>query len=233
MTPLIGITGRRKKGREIPSLRGATFDLDLDLYFASYATAVAEAKGNPVFISFDSDVQSIVAKLDGLLLSGGADIEPDRYGALPDGLGEYEPFRDDFEFRLLGEAVRQGKPILGICRGLQLINVFLGGTLYQHVPAHAFFDDDPTRRVHEVEIAEGSVLSDYYPEIIKVNSLHHQMVKELASDLQATARDLDGYVEAVQTADRKIVAVQWHPELHGEYEPLFDWLIAEASKSPL
>jgi len=138
--PLIGLTGRRKKGRQIVGNLAGLEDADIDMYYCEYTRAVLAAGGVPVHLPLDVAPVDVVGRLDGLLMSGGTDIDPDRYGqeSAPELIAP-EAERDDFEFAVLDQAAELGVPTLGICRGLQVINVHAGGTLHQHVPEHAGF----------------------------------------------------------------------------------------------
>jgi putative glutamine amidotransferase len=173
-------------------------------------------------------------ELDGLVLQGGTDISPRMYGeeALrPEWAGD--PERDRYELELLNRFLDSRKPVLGICRGLQLINVALGGTLYQDTAtqnpgAHAHHDpavyDD---KYHHVEILPGTRLASLYPGVrhARVNSLHHQAVKGLGDGLRVEARSLDDdVIEAVRHEGPQYIAgVQWHPEfLHGRGDDVLD-----------
>ena len=155
--------------------------------------------------------------LDGLVLQGGADISPLTYGEAPlkpEWAGD--PMRDRYEIELVRTFAAAGKPVLGICRGAQLINVALGGSLHQDIPAHR--SDDYDQHAHEVRLEPGSGLARLYGETgpRRVVSIHHQAIKRLAPDLQVEARAEDGVIEAVRGAGASyICAVQWHPEFHG------------------
>jgi gamma-glutamyl-gamma-aminobutyrate hydrolase PuuD len=150
--------------------------------------------------------------LAGLLLAGGSDIAPDRYGALPQPeTGEPDGARDQLEIALVREALARDLPVLAICRGLQLLNVALEGTLVQHIDGHKCPD---LRDAHPIAIAPASRLAsilethDYW-----VNSRHHQAADKLASGAVVTATAPDGIVEALELPDKRfVVAVQWHPE---------------------
>lgn len=229
--PLIGLPGRRKKGSQITDFPDILHDLDLDLYFADYGRGVIEAGGLPVNLPIDVDIEAVAQRLDGVLLTGGTDIDPARYGADPDPeLLGIETERDDLELQLLETALNRDIPVLGICRGIQLVNVHLGGTLNQHIPEHARFDVSADTEVHEVTMAPDSVLGDIYGERRQVNSLHHQTVADVAPGLTVTATADDGTIEGLELGDN-LVAVQWHPEMMRSRptDPIFSWLVDRAS----
>lgn len=226
--PLIGLPGRRKTGGQIEGFPKILDGLDVDLYVADYARAITAAGGIPVHLPFDVDPKDIGACLDGLVLPGGADVEPVLYGAVAE-TDEMPPekIRDDFEFALLDVAEANDTPVLGICRGIQLINVWAGGDLHQDVPQHAAFDDPPATLQHEITFTEGSRLRGLYGEHHTVNSLHHQTLKNVGERYRVTGRAGDGQIEAIEHVELPIIAVQWHPEMLPEAsdDPLFKWLI--------
>jgi putative glutamine amidotransferase len=178
-------------------------------------------------------VHDVVEALDGLVLQGGADVAPQSYGEeplRPQWAGDR--VRDLYEIELLWEFIIQGKPVLGICRGAQLINVACGGTLYQDLPtllpgAIAHRDDVLyDRHHHGIELAPGSGLAKLYPGCAqaRVNSIHHQAVRKLGSDLAVEARAVgDEVVEAIRwQGGGYMLGTQWHPEFHGDAEGLLD-----------
>ena len=230
--PLIGITGRTKTAGEL-NMKHETFrDLHLDVYYCDYALAVIAAGGLPVFLPVSADPARYADRLDGLLLTGGTDIEPERYGQEPSPeLYTREPERDAFELSLLDGALDTEKPVLGICRGIQVLNVHGGGTLHQHVPPHACHDQPPDSIIHRVDLAEGSLAASLYGPSIQVNSLHHQIIDELADGYSATGRSDDGAIEVIEARRRPWLGVQWHPELMDsrDRDPVFDWLVKAAS----
>jgi putative glutamine amidotransferase len=165
--------------------------------------------------------------LDGLVLHGGADVSPLSYGEEP--LQEKwagDKIRDEYEIDLVAAFERQGKPVFGVCRGLQLLNVAYGGTLYQDIATQrpeALVHRDAAvydRNFHTVEVRPGSRLAQLYPEAgrVMVNSIHHQAIKDLASGFAVEAvSDEDGVIEAIRREDPArpyLAAVQWHPEFH-------------------
>ena len=145
---------------------------------------------------------------DMLLLPGGGDVEPWRYGA-ENTASAVEPGRDEAEFRLLETFLAAGKPILGVCRGLQVINVYFGGTLHQDIPGHSQVQGRDRR--HGSRIAP-SILRELYGDALEVNSAHHQAVDRLGAGLRAVQWGEDGVVEALVHDCFPILALQWHPE---------------------
>jgi putative glutamine amidotransferase len=235
--PLIGLTGRRWPaaflGTNVPfAMRGLTFDL----HFSDYPTSVAEAGGLPVELARDADVDGVVERLDGVVLSGGADLDPAHYGAEAHSeLGQLEQDRDEWEFALLSAARARHLPVLAICRGFQLVNVAFGGTLVQHVSidegaGHPQWDVDGRKATHEVRVVAGTLASTLLPANWPVNSLHHQTVAEVGRGLVISARATDGVVEGLETPDGDLLAVQWHPELLAKPDPTFRWLVGEAQR---
>jgi putative glutamine amidotransferase len=177
--------------------------------------------------------------LDGLVLQGGADISPLAYGEQPlkpEWAGD--PMRDAYEIELVRAFTALGKPVLGICRGAQLINVALGGTLHQDVPAHR--SDDYDQHAHEVRLEPGSGLARLYGETgpRRVVSIHHQAIKRLGRGLRVEAHsEPDGLIEAIRgEGPGYVCAVQWHPEFHGARRgfldggPLLDEFLAAARR---
>lgn len=177
---------------------------------ANYAQALSACGMQPVF---SLDVKD-AAGCGGLLLCGGGDIEPHRYGQENRGSKNFEPLRDEKELALVRDFMEAGLPVLGICRGLQVLNTALGGTLVQDLPtaaAHAWEEPDGDKQ-HMVRAQPGSFLERLYGERFSVNSAHHQGADAIAPGLQAAALAEDGVVEALCCPERKLYAVQWHPE---------------------
>jgi len=160
---------------------------------------------------------SIADRLDALVLVGGADVDPSRYGARRDeATGRSHPWRDDNELTLLESFMRAGRPVLGICRGAQILNTFLGGTLYQHLPdVTGNKDHQPLPgEFGEVNVTSepGSKVAAVMGETFSVACSHHQAVDRLGAGLVVTAHSDDGIAEAVELEDGFVVGVQWHPE---------------------
>ena len=228
--PLIGITtyGRSRRGRyKLP---------------AAYVEAVRRAGGVPVLLPpGDERVEELVARLDGFLLAGGGDVAPDLYGGETHAAIErVDRKRDAFEIALVHALVAEGAPALSICRGCQVVNVALGGTLHEHLPdvvgagvPHREAAPDGEVR-HTVWVEPGSrlaaVMADETPEPV---SSHHQAPDLVGSVLRVVARAEDGAIEALELPDHPwLLAVQWHPELTAADDPsqqrLFDALVAAA-----
>ena len=228
--PLIGVSvGRLPSGNRV--IDGADRD---------YSRAVQLAGGAPVLLPAlsDLDVAVLVGRVDGLLLTGGGDVDPSNYGAEPAAAtGGVDPDRDRAEFAMLDTALERGIPVLGICRGCQVINVALGGTLLQHLPdvtATEHLHREPRDWIsHTVRVEAGSRLQKVTGlDEIEVNSIHHQAVDRLAPPLRPVACAPDGIIEAVEHPDRGLVAVQWHPESlvpAPAHLALFEWLTGAAS----
>ncbi len=199
---------------------------------ASYVDTVAAAGGCPVLLSpsdgtVDVDVvaSSVVAGLDALVLVGGGDVDPARYGQAPNpATAGVDPGRDASELALLRAALDVDLPVLAICRGMQLLNVHLGGTLIQHVPDVVGDDRHQPARgcFSDVVVATeaGSAVAKFLGETASVRCSHHQAVDRLGGGLVVTARAADGLPEAVELPEaRFVVGVQWHPEEDADRRP--------------
>ncbi|TMR95367.1 gamma-glutamyl-gamma-aminobutyrate hydrolase family protein [Nonomuraea basaltis] len=197
-----------------------------------YVEQVVRAGGQPVVLPPAGDPASLVGGLDGLILAGGGDIDPARYGAEPhERTGYVREFRDEAEFSLMTAALEAGLPYLGICRGLQVLNVALGGSLHQHLPdvvGHTEHSPEPGRFGHlPVTPAPGTRLSKVLgTDPLTVPHYHHQAIDRLAPGLTVAATAEDGTIEAVELDSGPFtMAVQWHPEA-AEDGALFEALVA-------
>lgn len=230
LEPLIGITGRQALVPEhFPEALG---DLRNELFVSAYAQAVAATGAIPLWISRSADPTKVVARLDGVIIAGGQDVDPRIYGATPGPRTTVlDPARDAFEIELVRAAVAMHRPLLGICRGTQILNVALGGTLEHDLPvgtgeSHSFMGYPATFRSHEVELAPRSQLAQLFGSKVMVNSYHHQSVKALGSRLIVAGRAPDGVVEAIEMPRADVLGVQWHPEMLPGVDPVFSWLAA-------
>ncbi|GGE37086.1 gamma-glutamyl-gamma-aminobutyrate hydrolase family protein [Streptococcus himalayensis] len=222
---IVGITGNEK---EMPPMSGLTYvAVAKDL-----ADGVREAGGLPLVIPVGEPTMAkdYVAMIDKLILSGGQHVSPHFYGEKQTvESDDYSLARDQFELALIAEALKQKKPIFAVCRGMQLVNVALGGSLEQEVTDH--WQENLEGTSHEVELSPQSRVSQLFDQGSSINSFHRQSIKELAPDLVATARDpRDGTIEAVEgRGDIPILGLQWHPEFlrhHSKkHQDLFDYLV--------
>lgn len=187
-------------------------------YYEKFVRAVAASGGDPLLLPIGRGASpalpEAVAGIDGLLLPGGWDVDPALYGEeRSHGVGPADPALDRGEVLLVRAAVGRGVPVFGICRGQQLINVALGGTLHQHLPSHDMHGLDRDYLAHEIEVDPDSELGRAARgRPVEVNSLHHQAIKNLGAGLRVTGRSPDGIIEAVESEGAGVVAVQCHPE---------------------
>jgi putative glutamine amidotransferase len=222
--PLIGITARN--GRD--SDRHPTTVL-----LQAYLDAILSAGGMPFIIpSYLSGqmLEDLYSRLDGILFSGGGDIALDHFEGVPHpSIDLVDPLRDAAELWLLRTAAGQGKPLLGICRGVQVMNVALGGTLYTHIPDqlpramdHQSPGSQRRKLVHSVEVDGASRAAGIFGETrLQVNSLHHQGLKDVAPALRVAGHAPDGLVEVVELSGHPYaLGVQWHPEWLTDQPPM-------------
>lgn len=235
------------EGKFVKRVIGITTNMDQENNVqlnAAYVNTVVKAGGLPILLpaGIEHNVQHVGGLIDGLLLTGGGDIDPTLYGEEPHlKLGSVSPQRDCAEIALVKEMFRLDKPILGICRGLQILNVACGGRMYQDI--HTHHDQFALQHVqkaprnhlsHFVHVEKGTMLESIVNRVqFKVNSFHHQAVRHVPKPFIVSAVASDGIVEAIEsTAHRFVMGVQWHPEELCEYEDdismsLFRRLIAE------
>ncbi|MFZ5944421.1 MAG: gamma-glutamyl-gamma-aminobutyrate hydrolase family protein [Bacillota bacterium] len=232
MQPIIGIT--------------AGFNNNEEKHFITdyYVKAIESLGGIPILLPSVGInlVEALYEQVDGIIFSGGGDVDPGYFGQSPlRGIGEITPLRDRFELYLAKKALNGKKPVLGICRGMQILNIAAGGNIYQDIEHITKIEHDQKAPkwapYHEIEVANNSLLLDIIGKNkIKVNSFHHQAVKDIGAGLIKSAWTEDGIVEAVESVNRErmIIGVQWHPECCWDRDKnakaLFEYLVGNAKK---
>lgn len=245
LKPVIGITCTTR--HTTPAYPWQT-PLAQDSQNRDYVDSVTQAGGVALLLpcALDGDgITELLGRLDGLIVAGGGDLDPSFYHEEPhEGLGAVDPFRDALDAAIIPAALERGDlPVLGICRGIQVLNVFCGGTLYQDLSMrenttlqhrqHAPRD----HASHEATIQPGTILAGTLEaSAVRVNSFHHQAVRDVAPDFVVSARAPDGVIEGIELPDRRFcVAVQWHPEhmtvRHEHARQLFRALVAAAQEN--
>ena len=222
---VVGITGNEK---EMPAMSGIKYvAVAQDL-----SEGVKQAGGLPIVIPIGKPelAKDYVDMVDKLILSGGQHVDPRFYGQEKEiDSDDYSLARDQFELALIKEALRQKKPIFAVCRGMQLLNVALGGSLHQSIQGH--WQEDVSGTSHSLEIRPNSRVSQLFQAGTQINSLHRQSIKDLAPGLVATAHDpRDGTIEAYESqGQQSILGIQWHPEFLAKNcshnQKLFDYLV--------
>lgn len=218
MQPIIGILANLTDLELQPSPSERAFVSN------AYIEAVLKSGGIPIVIPVNKDKEVIrkqIELIDGLILSGGVDVDPVLYNEEPSTEIEYyHPDIDVFDLIAINIAIELNKPILGICRGAQVLNVSQGGSLYQdisHIKESYIKHSQSTKSYigsHSVKIKKDSKISDIFGSELLVNSFHHQSVKELGKKLHPIAYSKDGVIEAIEMEDKKfVIGLQWHPEL--------------------
>jgi putative glutamine amidotransferase len=226
MPPAIGISACRK--------------------LTDYVESVRRSGGDPRVLDLAMTPRAALSGVDGLLLTGGQDVDPARYGQTPHATFEAaEEGRDDFEIALIHEALSRDLPLLAVCRGAQILNVARGGTLVQDIPSQVsghvehLVESPPVAIAHEVWISSGSRLAALMRDTLEgadtcaVNSRHHQAVDQAAAGFVVSATAPDGVIEAIELPDARFcLGVQWHPENFwrtGEFRAIFEGFV-EASR---
>jgi len=213
-TPLIAVGGYR-----LPVGRVSGWDVSAIAIPEYYLDAVRRGGGTPVIVS-GPEGNGLIDSFDALLLVGGGDVEPERYGAQPHPeVYGTDPRRDEFELDLVRKAIDGERPLLAICRGIQVVNVALGGTLTQHladIPGsipHGFPTGQSPWVEHELKVSESSRIAEATGKVaFTARAAHHQAVDRLGEGLTAIAWTSDGVVEGVESSNGWVVGVQWHPE---------------------
>lgn len=245
MRPLIGLTGRRFR---LSLLQGADpryGDRCIDTTMSDFSTRVAEAGGLPVQLSYDTDPEAVCDWLTGVVITGGQDVHPACWGGDTDVVRDidprtdpvvHDPDRDAYEIVLVRAALDRGIPVLGVCRGLQVLNVALGGTLVADLAAgpvqHLSDEAAPTDGTvdHLVSFEPGSIAARLFGGDVVTNSWHHQAVARCGVGLVVTGRTEDGVVESVELPGRPVLGVQWHPEWMKSNDPTLTWVVREATR---
>lgn len=211
MKPLIGLSASRAKEHR-------------HTLSNTYIKAIIRAGGIPVILpsGIENDIDALIEQFDGFVLTGGGDVDPSYFGEDPHAeLGNIEPERDAFEVALAKELLKNKKPVLGICRGMQVLTVASGGSVYQDMPAqqegnlHQHIQKAPMYHpFHLVKVEPKSLMGTIVgEETIKVNSYHHQAVKEAGKGFEVVGKANDGTIEVVESKEHPfIIGVQWHPE---------------------
>lgn len=240
--PIILITaGRQNQATPAGEVQSVRTGVSTD-----YVDAVVKAGGAPLIVPCFSDeaaLDALLDKADGLILSGGGDIVSLAYDEEPHHLSKFQdPVRDEMEFHITRAALDRGLPILGICRGVQLLNVVLGGSLIQDVPSQVqdavkhYSQGLHTVLLHTIDIEADSVLANLMgTTTMAINSWHHQAVKKLGAGLRVNCRARDGVIEGVEADDsRAVLGVQFHPEeaagSYPQFQTFFDWIVARAGE---
>jgi putative glutamine amidotransferase len=233
MKPIIGITTSIVKDSEyekngVEHIKG----LDMARVAIDYSNAVERAGGIPFLIPMlkyvdGNTIDDIISRIDGVIFTGGADIDPSLYNQENIYNDKFENMksdliRDEYEIKLLKSAMKLNKPVLGICRGCQLINVYFNGTLYQDIDSEYETDinhlgklDSKDKKIHKININSNSELFKIYnEEIIEVNSFHHQAINKVGDSLKVIAKSRDGIIESIEyTGEQWILGLQYHPEM--------------------
>ena len=244
--PIIAIVP--KTGNPDPNGNKSCYALPIFVQAISASGGIPIQLNNQVDTYTEEDMDEILERVDGVLFTGGGDLDPKRYGEeVMDCCGEIMYIRDNFEFPLIEKVLKMDKPMLGICRGFQVLNVALGGTLYQDINTQLERPNGVEHRrnkveeypqhVHQVDVVSGTPLAEFAngKTRIGVNSLHHQAVKDMAPSLRSMAVSEDGIIEAVYLPGKKFaMGVQWHPEYLRKTDPIaqniFDAFIKACSE---
>jgi putative glutamine amidotransferase len=236
MRPLIGITGRRFRLSLLGGADPRYGDRCMDTSMSDFATRISAAGGLPVHLSYDTDVEGVCDWLSGVVVTGGQDVHPACWGGDTSVVRPVDPrtdpmvhdvARDEYEVALVRTAIERSIPVLGVCRGMQVLNVALGGTV-----AHLSPEEAPTDGTHDhlVTFEPGSVIADLVGVSAVTNSWHHQAIDRCGTGLVVTGRAGDGVVEAVEIPGAPVLGVQWHPEWMASDDPTLGWVVEQAAR---
>ncbi len=240
--PLIGITGRRFRLGLVEGMDKRYGHLFTDAFMTDFSDRIAKAGGIPVNLPYDADPAALCHWLGAVVITGGQDVHPACWGGELSVVTEvdprddprvHDPDRDRYEIALVRAALAAGVPILGVCRGLQILNVALGGTLVSDLPAssvqHLSASSAPADGAddHKVTFESGSIAERLFGAGAVTNSWHHQAVDSCGTGLVVTGRASDGVVEAVELPGASVLGVQWHPEWMERDDPALSWIVEE------
>ncbi|MFH8573853.1 gamma-glutamyl-gamma-aminobutyrate hydrolase family protein [Streptomyces sp. NPDC017993] len=240
MRPLVGITGRRYRLELLKGSDERYGDRCVDSSMSDFAIRIAQAGGLPVHLSYDTDTTDICQWLSGVVITGGQDLHPAYWGGDTAVVRDIDPrmdpmahdmARDEYEIELVRAALERGIPVLGVCRGMQVLNVALGGTLIADLPpgsvSHLSTEAAPTDGTadHLVAFEKGSIAADLFGEHALTNSWHHQAVDRCGAGLIVTGRTSDGVIESVELPGAPALGVQWHPEWMKNADPAMTWIV--------
>lgn len=243
--PLVGITGRRYRLGLLNNADERYGDRCQDTYMSDFAVRIAEAGGLPVHLSYDTDAEAVCDWLAGVVITGGQDVHPACWGGDLGVVSDVDPrtdpmvhdlARDEYEIALVRAALERGIPVLCVCRGLQVLNVALGGTLVAHLEpgevSHLSPETAPTDGTvdHLVTFEPGSLVTELFGGSAITNAWHHQAVDRCGTGLVVTGRTSDGVVEAIERPGTPVLGVQWHPEWMKSADPTLTWLVQAAQK---
>jgi putative glutamine amidotransferase len=240
--PVIAITGRRISATTLVGVDSRWAACRADMFWAEFGMKIAEAGGIPVQLPYECAGLEVIARVDALVVTGGQDVDPEIWGGpppVPDSTGgqilAIDRRRDDYEISLVRHALAREIPVLGICRGHQVLNIALGGTLIPHLDdrgirhySPAVVPDRRPDREHPVDFDEGTLAAELYGSRAPVNSWHHQAVDRPGEGLVVSGRAPDGVVEAIEMPGRPVLGLQWHPEAIVELDPCFPRLVEQA-----
>ncbi|MFC8384842.1 gamma-glutamyl-gamma-aminobutyrate hydrolase family protein [Nocardia sp. NPDC057272] len=245
MKPLIGLTGRRFRMELVKGSHPAYGQRFTDAFFSDFAERITRAGGVPVMLPYDADPVALGDWLSGVVITGGQDVHPSCWGGDESVVGEIDPLadpsvhdrgRDEFEIALTRVALERQIPLLGVCRGMQVLNVSLGGTLIPDLPvgpinhlmsAGPLSDGDPE---HAVTFDAGTTAQKVFGDRLVTNSWHHQAIDVCGDGLVVTGRTIDGVVESVELPGAAVLGVQWHPEWMATDDGALRWLVEGAAE---
>ncbi|NMO03513.1 gamma-glutamyl-gamma-aminobutyrate hydrolase family protein [Gordonia sp. TBRC 11910] len=243
--PLVGITGRRFRLSLVAGADARYGAACMDTYMSDFATRIARVGAVPVELSYDADPADVCEWLSGVVITGGQDVHPARWGGDVSVVGgidprtdpnAHDPERDDYELALVTAAMARGIPVLGVCRGMQVLNVALGGTLVTDLPAgpiaHLSALAAPSNGdvEHVVTFEPGSTAAAVFGDSATTNSWHHQAVDRCGDGIVVSGRTPDGVVEAIEVPGAPILGVQWHPEWMRDDDPALAWVVTESAR---